>query len=380
MAKSLSERWVKQVLDGVGIQVNGSNPWDIQVKNPGFYSQVLRNPELKLGEAYVAGWWECERIDEFFARLLTLSIEDLLKSNLGLHVANIRSGFYTLYGKLCNLQTKSRAKIVGQKHYDLGNDFYTLMLDKRMNYSCGYWKNATTLDEAQEAKLDLICRKLQLEPGMRVLDIGCGWGGFSKYAAEHYGASVVGVTVSREQQKLAQELCQGLPVDIQFRDYRDVNEKFDRICSVGMFEHVGFKNYETYFATAKSCMKPDGLFLLHTIGNNYATALANPWIRKYIFPNGMVPSIGQIGDASEKLLVMEDWHNFGPDYDKTLMAWYDNFNANWPLLQNRYTEEFRRMWNYYLLSCAGSFRARDMQLWQVVFSHQGLPGVYESVR
>jgi len=250
------------------------------------------------------------------------------------------------------------------------------MLDKGLNYSCAYWKNAETLDAAQEAKLDLICQKIGLRSGMKVLDIGCGWGGFAKYAAEKYGARVHGITVSRKQVEFGNDCCQCLDVKIELKDYRKVREKFDRIVSVGMFEHVGCKNYRIFMKVAHRCLKPDGLFLLHTIGGNTSTGSTDPWIDKYIFPNSVLPSSKQITSAIEGLFVLEDWHNFGQYYDKTLMAWYNNFTKNWAKIKDAYDERFYRMWTYYLLSCAGSFRSRRNHLWQIVFSKRGIKGGY----
>lgn len=278
--------------------------------------------------------------------------------------------------KIINHQSKRHALEVGVKHYDLGNDLFKNMLDTRMNYTCAYWDNANDLDEAQRNKLELSCQKLMLQPGMRVLDIGCGFGAFAKYAAENYGVSVVGITISKEQCEFAQQNCAGLPIEIRFQDYRDVNERFDRIISLGMFEHVGYLNYRTYMQKARDCLDDNGLFLLHTIGSNVTTTFCDPWVNKYIFPNGMLPSMTQISKASEGLFVMENWANFGAYYDKTLMAWNDNFERNWGHLKNQYDERFYRMWRYYLLVCAGSFRARSMQLWQIVFSKHGIRGGY----
>jgi cyclopropane-fatty-acyl-phospholipid synthase len=282
---------------------------------------------------------------------------------------------------LFNFQSMRRAFMVGEKHYDIDNDLYQKMLDKRMTYTCGYWDSgARNLDEAQEAKLELTCQKLQLEPGMKVLDIGCGWGSFAKYAAQKHKVSVVGVTISREQVHLAKTLCKGLPVEFYLQDYRELPNKgqqFDRIVSLGMFEHVGYKNYKAYMDVASKVLKDDGFFLLHTIGSNVSTTTcSSPWLDKYIFPNGQIPSIEQIGTATEGLLVMEDWHNFGCNYDKTLMEWHKNFNNHWDSIKDKYDERFRRMWNYYLLSCAASFRARDNQLWQIVLSKKGHVGGY----
>ena len=262
---------------------------------------------------------------------------------------------------------------VGERHYDLGNDLYQAMLDKRMNYTCGYWKDAATLDEAQEAKLDLVCRKIGLQPGMRVLELGCGWGSFAKYAAEKYGAEVLGVTVSKEQVALGMEQCQGLPVELRLQDYREVEGTYDAVISIGVMEHVGYKNYRTYMQVVDRCLKEDGIAFVHTIGGNRSATSSDPWTNKYIFPNGMLPSIAQLGAAMEGLFVMEDWHNFGPHYDRTLMAWHANFEAAWPELKANYDERFYRMWRYYLLSCAGGFRSRNNQLWQIVMTRTGTP-------
>jgi cyclopropane-fatty-acyl-phospholipid synthase len=254
------------------------------------------------------------------------------------------------------------------------------MLGERLIYSCGYWKNASILEGAQEAKLDLVCRKLGLRPGMRVLDIGCGWGGTAKFAAERYQVEVVGITVSEQQAKFGKELCRRLPVDIRLQDYRNIEETFDRILSIGMFEHVGYKNYTTFMRIVRNCLKDRGLFLLQTIGGIRSVTRNDPWIERYIFPNSMLPSAKQICSAIEGVFVLEDWHSFGPDYDKTLMEWFRNFHENWDILKEYYNERFYRMWKYYLLSCAGSFRARKNELWQIVLSANGVPGGYRSMR
>ena len=254
------------------------------------------------------------------------------------------------------------------------------MLGQRLVYSCGYWARADNLDQAQVDKLDLICRKLQLRPGMRVLDIGCGWGEALKYAAQKYGVSGVGVTISQEQAAFARALCAGLPVEIRLQDYRQLDERFDAIFSIGMFEHVGVKNYRTYFEVAQRCLQRTGLFLLHSIGTNVSRDRADPWIAKYIFPNSMLPSAAQITAAMEGLFVLEDWHNFGPDYGRTLQAWRANVEAAWARLDGRYDERFRRMWRFYLAGSMATFRTRLSQLWQLVLSPHGVAGGYFAPR
>lgn len=370
---SSTQSRIQALLEGSEIMINGSNPWDIQVKNEAFYQRVLIHGSLGFGESYMDGWWECDAIDELITRLFAIDVTGRLKKNwkeIGLLVAS----------SLMNRQAGKRAYIIGEEHYDVGNELYKAMLDKRMVYTCGYWKSATDLDSAQEAKLDLVCRKIGLKAGDRVLDIGCGWGSFAKFAAEKYGASVVGVTVSREQLALGQKLCAGLDVELRYQDYRDVNETFDHIVSLGMFEHVGYKNYRDYMAVANRCLKDDGLFLLHTIGAAYSVTSTDPWIEKYIFPNSMLPSLAQITKAVEKLFIIEDVHNFSADYDKTLMHWFANFESAWPTLKDQYNERFYRMWKFYLLTCAGSFRSRRNQLWQIVLSKKGVMSGYESIR
>jgi cyclopropane-fatty-acyl-phospholipid synthase len=364
---------IEKLLTEADIRVNGNRPWDIRVHNERFYGAVLRGGSLAFGETYMAGWWDSDKLDELIARLLSSKVTEkihLTPATVLLFIGSV----------LGNAGRKSSAFNIGRRHYDLGNDLFKRMLDKRMTYTCGYWKDANNLDEAQEAKLDLVCRKLNLKAGQEILDIGCGWGSFAKFAAEKYGARVVGTTVSKEQAELGRELCKGLPVEFRLEDYRDTKGAFDHIVSLGMFEHVGYKNYRIYMKIIRDHLKDGGLFLLHTIGNNISGTHTDPWINKYIFPNGMIPSIAQIGKAMEGLFVMEDWHNFGADYDKTLMAWFENFDRNWAEIGAEYGETFYRMWKFYLLSCAGSFRARSNQLWQIVLSKEGVRGGYRRIR
>jgi cyclopropane-fatty-acyl-phospholipid synthase len=373
MAKG-AEGFIARLLDKADIKIGGSRPWDIEIHDRRLFNRVLTMGSLGLGEAYMDGWWDSEQIDVAIYQILVANLRQAIPFDISLVVSYLR-------GTLTNLQ-RWRAFEVGEKHYDIGNDLYRRMLDKRMIYSCGYWKNAASLDEAQEHKLDLICRKIGLKDGMRVLDIGSGWGGFLQFAAQRYGINGVGVTISREQAAFARERAgaENLPLDFRLMDYLDLDGQFDRIVSIGMFEHVGYKNYRTYFSKARDLLVDDGLFLLHTIGGTLTQKHGDPWSEKYIFPNGMLPSIKQLGTALEGLFVMEDWHNFGADYDKTLLAWHDNFVAAWPELAASYDERFYRMWRYYLLTFAAVFRARFCHLWQVVLSKDGMPGGYQSIR
>lgn len=373
MTASPSEDLVRSLLGSAGIHVNGDQPWDLQVHRPAFFDRLLAGGSLALGESYMDGWWDCPALDTFFDRLLRCRLDRKVRKTPRVLLGWARAVLSGSPGRL-------RAFRIGTHHYDLGNDLFAVMLDKWMNYSCAYWNGTDSLDAAQEAKMELICRKLHLQPGMRVLDIGCGWGGLAAYAARHFGVQVHGITVSRQQAQLARHRCAGLPVTIAHQDYRDVKGTFDRIVSVGMFEHVGAARYRAYLQQVRARLAPDGLFLLHTIAGNRSVHATDSWIATYIFPNSMLPSARQISAAAEQLLVMEDWHSFGPDYDPTLMAWYRNFTENWHRLRGRYDDRFYRMWTYYLLSCAGSFRARRNQLWQIVFSRDGLREGYRSFR
>ncbi|RPE81874.1 cyclopropane fatty acyl phospholipid synthase [Vulcaniibacterium tengchongense] len=376
MSAALRRR-VEQLLSKADVRIGGERPWDLQVDDDRFYARVLAQGSLGLGESYMDGWWRAQSLDGFLFHLLSAELDREVRG-WGVLWDGLRA-------RLTNLQSRRRSFAVGERHYDLGNDLYQAMLGKRLVYSCGYWRGRDgaplqDLDSAQEAKLDLACRKLGLQPGMRVLDIGCGWGEALKFAAERYGVSGVGVTVSREQAAFARELCAGLPVEIRLQDYRELDERFDRILSIGMFEHVGVKNYRAYFEVARRCLAEDGLFLLHTIGTNRSVHHTDPWIGKYIFPNSMLPSAAQIARASEGLFVLEDWHNFGTDYDRTLQAWRANVEAAWERLPPRYDERFRRMWRFYLAGSMATFRCRHAQLWQLVLSPKGVPGGYVAPR
>ena len=369
MAKNIFVKFLKSA----DIQINGERPWDIVINNPNVFKRIAYGGSLSIGESYVDKWWDCENLDQLFERIFKNNLNAKLKNRIPIWSSLVMS-------KKTTLMSKKKSYLLAKSHYDLGNKLFFAMLDKRLNYSCGYWKYARTLDDAQEHKLDLICRKLNLKPEMNVLDIGCGWGSFAKFAAEKYNVNVLGVTVSKEQQAFAKDSCKDLKVKIELKDYRDIKNKFDRVVSIGMFEHVGLKNYRGFMEIVNNCLEDDGIFLLHTIGRNISSQNVDAWIEKYIFPNSMLPSPIHITSACEKLFVIEDWHNFGQYYDNTLMAWYENFLNSWEILKDDYDETFFRIWKYYLLSCAGCFRARINQLWQIVFSKHGIKWGYNSVR
>ena len=360
-----AESVVRELFTEAGIGFEGKNPGDIVVNNPLFYERLLAEASIGLGESYMDEWWTCEQLELFFEKILRA---DMTKKITG----NWRMKMITLHAILFNRQSRARAYEVAEKHYDIGNDLYKVMLDKRLVYTCGYWKHAKNLEQAQDAKLDLICRKVGLQPGMTVLDLGCGWGGLAMYAAEKYGVKVVGVTVAKEQVKLAREMAGNLPCEFRLQDYRDVYGQFDRVWSIGLLEHIGHKNHRNLMEVVHRNMKPDGVALLHTVGNNESLLHGTPFIEKYIFPNACAPSIAQLGKAMEGLFVMEDWHNFGPDYYHTLMAWWQNFKDGYHLLdQKKYDRRFYLMWQWYLLSAAGSSLARDGQLWHLVITKTG---------
>ncbi len=359
-----AESVVRELLARAGIEVGGSRPFDPQVHDDRLYARVLAERNLGLGEAYMDGWWDCPRLDQFFDRLLRSEVDRFVRGNL-------RYLLRSLPAVLFNLQSSRRAYHIAERHYDLGNELFLSFLDSNQQYSCAYFEGTDDLETAQRNKLRMIARKLELTPDDHLLDIGCGWGGLARYMAREVGCRVTGVNVSREQLAYALEQSEGLPIEYLRADYRQIEGRYDKIVSVGMFEHVGVKNYRTFMETVHRNLTADGIFLLHTIGSNRSRRSTDPWIARYIFPNSMLPSIPQISRAAEGLFVVEDWHNLGPHYDRTLMAWNERFQRAWPQLRTRYDERFHRMWEYYLLSCAGAFRARNIQLWQVAMTVEG---------
>jgi cyclopropane-fatty-acyl-phospholipid synthase len=362
-----AEAVVRELFESAGVGVEGKAPGDILVRNNDFYGRLLREASIGLGESYMDGWWECDALDLFIEKILRVDMKKKIEGSWRLKLL-------TLQAVITNMQSRDRARIVAEKHYDLGNDLYEVMLDPRMVYTCGYWKNAKTLDEAQDAKLELICKKAHLKPGMRVLDLGCGFGGFALYAAEKYGCEVVGVTVSKEQQRFGSAIAERkkLPVDLRLQDYRTVQGKFDSVVSIGMLEHVGPKNHRSMMKVVHRCLREDGIAVLHTIGSNVSQRHGIPFFEKHIFPNAASPSLAQLGKAMENLFIVEDLHNIGPDYEPTLLAWWKNFDAGYHTLdQKKYDERFYRMWRFYLLAAAGAVAARESQLWHLVLTHNG---------
>lgn len=374
-------------MDAAGVTVGGDAPHDIHIHDDRLWSRILRDRELGLGESYMDGWWDANKLDEFLTVVQTADLRSMVTPSPQLLVLGVKA-------TIMNQQSKAKARRNAQAHYNIGNDLYERMLDRRMIYSCAYWRDMaeetvlgsagesagpaasddTALDLAQEAKLDLICRKLGLEAGMTLLDIGCGWGGFAQFAAERYQVEVTGVSPAEEQITLARRRCSGLPVRIVQADYRDLNGAFDRITSIGMMEHVGPKNLSTFFDKCRELLDPDGMMLHHTIGSNDRRTSGDPWFDRYIFPGGVLPSLGQIAKAAQSHWTIEDVHNFGPYYTRTLLAWDANISDRWHEIPH-YDERFRRMWHYYLMSSAAGFRARAIQLWQIVFtrSQRALP-------
>ena len=373
LAEYLRARY-ESYLEAADIRIDGERPWDIRLHDPRLYSRIFLLGSLGLGDSYVDGWWDSDDLEETLARLLNLGVEDTVGYG-------IRDVLLNAWGRLRNRQSRRRSTIVARRHYDQSSDFYMSFLDPYNQYTCGYFQDGIQdLASAQEAKLDLICRKLQIARGDRVLDIGCGWGGFAKFAAERYGAHVTGITISREQLSYAREFTDGLDVELNLRDYRDMYGEFDRVLVCGMIEHVGHKNYRSLMNVVARCLRSDGLFLLHTIGSNRSQQANDPWIDKHIFPNSVLPSVRQLGRASEGLFVMEDWHNLRVHYVETLRRWAQRFDSNWPKYADALGERTHRIWSYYFRFCAAAFRAGNAQLWQVVFSKSGVPGGYTSIR
>ena len=374
-ARALCER----VLSAADVRVGGERPWDIRVHDDRFYDRVVADGTLGLGESYMDGWWDCDALDEMTARTLRAGGERAVSRNW-------RTALQALRSRLVNMQDRRRSRRVANRHYDIDDRLYLSFLDPYDQYTCAYFQGVPPGDlvGAQQAKMDLICRKLALRPTDRVLDIGCGWGGLARWMAERHGCRVTGVNIARGQLDCARRRNGDPRVDFVAMDYRDLPAAmpaaFDKVVSVGMAEHVGRRNYRTYFRAVRSVLRPDGLFLLQTCAQDASRSATDPWIDRYIFPGGEVPSPAQLSSGFDGLFVLEDWHAMGSHYDRTLMAWWRRFEDAWPAFRAQYGDRFRRMFRYYMLTCAGAFRARQMQLCQAVLSPDGVPGGYAGVR
>jgi cyclopropane-fatty-acyl-phospholipid synthase len=374
---------IRALTDRADVGFQGERPWDLQVHNPRLYGDLLNRGSLALGEGYVNGDWDCGALDVLFTRLLSQpACRQVAMGSQPL--ARLLGQAQQLAERWVNWQSRSRAHMVGQHHYDIDDRVYGAMLDSRRLYSCGYWQDAADLETAQLHKLQRICQKLELSPGQRLLDIGCGWGGLAVHAARHHGVEVVGITVSAQQASYCRDHSGELPIEVLLCDYRSdlvkQQGRFDRVVSVGMLEHVGRRNDRAYFEVVNAQLAADGLALIQTIGSHDTNRALDPWINTYIFPNGRLPSAQQLCHGFEPWFLLEDWENFGADYDITLLAWWRNFERAWPQLMDELGDQFFRVWKYYLLSCAGFFRSGQGQLWQVVLSKKGSGKSYRSIR
>jgi cyclopropane-fatty-acyl-phospholipid synthase len=348
---------------------------DIIVNDERFYDKVFKDDSLGLGESYMLGWWDAGDIslDEIFYRISKADLKS--KLNELSYYTKIKMISLVIYNYWFPVNRIEDSKIIALQHYDLGNDIYESMLDP-MVYSCAYFKNSSdSLSQAQVNKMELIAQKIDIKSGMKILDIGCGWGELAKYLSLS-GAFVDAITISEQQYKYAVEYFGNDHAKFYLTDYRTFNPEYqyDAIVSVGMFEHVNSNNYKEFMKIVHKLLKPKGIFLLHTIGSNITTTICDRWINKYIFPNSALPSLAQIANSSEKIFAIEDVQNLGPHYDKTLMHWYYNFSMNFNDVNMKrdvpLTQEFYRMWTFYLLSCAGTFRARGLQLYQIVMTKE----------
>lgn len=362
-----AEAVVRDLFATAGVEIGGSAPHDLTVHDDRFYAKLLRWGELGMGESYIDGWWDCDALEQMIDRLLRARLHLVLKGNWRMRLGVVKAIVF-------NLQNEKRATDSARAHYDIGNDLYRLMLDRRMQYTCAYFAGTDDLDEAQEAKLDLICRKLDLKPGMRVLELGCGFGGFAIYAAEKYGVEVEGYNVSKAQLEVAREMAGDLPVTFHLADYREAKGRFDAVVSIGMMEHIGYKNHRTMLEVIERSMTDEAVALVHTIGSNSSRLRAERFVDKYLFPNAVSPSIAQFGAAIDGLLVLEDVQNIGEHYAPTLEAWWHNFDAGYDQLDHSvYDQRFYRLWRYYLLAASGASTSRKGQLWHFVMTKMGRP-------
>ncbi len=342
----------------------------MRLTDPKLYRTLVFNSELAAGEAYMDGTLRFEEGSTLRDFLTLFSINRL---SLGSYpIQKALRAIKMRFRKRQQSNVKGEAQRNVAHHYDLGNDFYKLFLDEHMLYSCAYFREPQeTLEQAQRNKLRLLAAKLCLRPGMKVLDIGCGWGDLALYLAQLEDVEVLGVTLSKEQQALATQRAKdaGLEGRVRFelRDYREVDEFFDRIVSVGMFEHVGVHHYDEFFKKVNALMPDDGLAVLHSIGHMSPPGMASAWLRKYIFPGAYSPALSEVFEVVEKnSLWVTDLEFLRIHYATTLKHWGDRFEKNRDKVIEMYDERFARMWEFYLISAEMMFRTGS----QLVFHMQ----------
>jgi cyclopropane-fatty-acyl-phospholipid synthase len=349
--------------DGTGV------PVAVRITTPGTERGLLLNPELMLGEAYMDGTFTVERgsIADFLELLLGQK-----QMGKGPQWSRPRALMRHMWRRLQQYNPRGRSQRNVSHHYDLDARLYSLFLDSDRQYSCAYFETpAATLDDAQLAKKRHLAAKLLLsEPGKRVLDIGCGWGGLALYLADIGGANVTGITLSREQLDIARRRAaeQNLDHKAEFRlqDYRDVAERYDRIVSVGMFEHVGVGHYDAFFGACAKLLADDGAMVLHSIGRSEGPGSTNPWIAKYIFPGGYIPSLSEVLPAIERAgLLVTDIEILRLHYAETLKAWRTRFLAHREEVERLYDARFVRMWEFYLAASEMSFRQQNLMVFQI---------------
>ena len=325
------------------------------------YGIRLKDPDydpfatlMALGDGYVDGKWEC---DDLGATLYQLTrSRDIVKL--------VKDKSITVPTD----EQAERAQEVIDIHYDMGNDLFRAMLDRTMSYTCAYWRaGASTLEAAQSDKNELICQKLELEPGMVIADLGCGFGSFARHAQDIHDVTVIGYTLSQEQADIAGDF-----MEVRVADYTQLRGRYDRIISMGMLEHVGPANYRDYMKVNYRHLEKNGIALFQTIGYNLSRGQVHPWINTHIFPNGALGSFAQLAEAMEGLFVLEDVENFGTDYATTAQAWFDNFARAVHSGRYRCHPRFYRMWEFYIMFFKAAFLAREFQLWQVVMTKQRL--------
>ncbi len=350
-----------------------ARPVRLRLIDPSLPRRFCLNPDLALGEGYMDGGLEFEDGDP------RPFVEVAASNRMAGHAPALMRLRERVAGPIQrylrhNFPAASRRNVA--HHYDLSGALYDLFLDEDRQYSCGYFPDpAMTLDAAQEAKKRHIARKLCLRPGDRVLDIGCGWGGMALTLARDYGARVVGITLSTEQHQIATRRAEeaGLSDRVEFRlqDYRKVRERFDRIVSVGMFEHVGHAEFRAYFDTVSRLLAPDGIALIHTIGNHRPPRPTSAWVRKYVFPGGYIPSLSEmVAEVEHSGLLTLDVEIWRLHYARTLRHWHDRFMAQIDRARDIYDERFCRMWRYYLIAAEAGFSHEALSVFQVQLGHR----------